>query len=139
MFRSILLDDFMARELVTTQPDVNVMTVVHRLVTHGYSGMPVVDAQGALVGMISEHDCLRAILSGTYQGDLGVILVGDVMQTQVDRIEIGASVVDAAARMIALGRRRLPVVDRNGALVGQVSRRDLLRAVAAYDAPPERV
>ena len=139
MFRSILLDDFMARELITTRPDVNVMTVVHLLVEHGYSGMPVLDEQGALVGMISEHDCLRGILAGTYQGDLGEISVGDVMQTQVDRIEIGVSVVDAATRMIELGRRRLPVVDRDGTLIGQISRRDLLRAVAAYDLPPAKV
>lgn len=139
MFRSILLDDFMARELITIRPDVNVMTVVHLLVEHGYSGMPVLDEQGALVGMISEHDCLRGILSGTYQGDLGEISVGDVMQTQVDRIEIGVSVVDAATRMIELGRRRLPVVDRDGTLIGQISRRDLLRAVAAYDLPPVKV
>jgi CBS domain-containing protein len=101
--------------------------------------MPVLDEQGALVGMISEHDCLRGILSGTYQGDLGEISVGEVMQTQVDRIEIGVSVVDAATRMIELGRRRLPVVDRDGTLIGQISRRDLLRAVAAYDLPPVKV
>ena len=136
MFRSILIDDFMTKNLATATREMDLLALVDLLLRRGISGTPVVDESGRLIGMVSEHDCLKAILVGTYQGDVGGI-VGDVMTTQVDTIRLGTSIVEAANQMVSSGRRRLPVVDQENHLVGQISRTDLLRAVRAYEIPEE--
>src|SRR6056300_1510208 len=120
MFRSILIDDFMTKNLATATREMDLLALVDLLLRRGISGTPVVDESGHLIGMVSEHDCLKAILVGTYQGDVGGI-VGDVMTNQ----------------MVSSGRRRLPLVDQENHLVGQISRTDLLRAVRAYEIPEE--
>jgi CBS domain-containing protein len=136
MLRSISIDDFMTRNLVTATPDLDLLVLVDQLLEHGISGAPVVDASGQVIGMVSEHDCLKTILIGTYQGDVGGS-VSDVMSSVVDTVLLGTSIVEAATQMVGSGRRRLPVIDGSGRLVGQVSRRDLLRAIRAYEIPEE--
>jgi CBS domain-containing protein len=114
----------------------DLLALVDLLLRRGISGTPVVDQSGHLVGMVSEHDCLESILVGTYQGDVGGS-VSDVMTSEVETIQIGTSIVEAAHQMVTSGRRRLPVVDSENRLVGQISRSDLLRAVRAYEIPEE--
>jgi CBS domain-containing protein len=136
MFRSILIDDFMTRNLATATEEMDLLALVDMLLRRGISGAPVVDGSGHLIGMVSEHDCLQAILVGTYQGDVGGS-VSDVMASSVETIRLGTSIVEAANQMVTSGRRRLPVVDHENRLVGQISRSDLLRAVRAYEIPEE--
>jgi CBS domain-containing protein len=136
MFRSILIDDFMTKNLATATEEMDLLALVDMLLRRGISGAPVVDGSGHLIGMVSEHDCLKAILVGTYQGDVGGS-VADVMTSSVETIPLGTSIVEAANQMVISGRRRLPVVDHDNRLVGQISRSDLLRAVRAYEIPEE--
>ena len=112
----------------------DLLSLVDLLLIQGISGAPVVDEDGRLVGMISEQDCLRAILVGTYQGDIGG-RVGDVMSSPVETIQLGSNIVEVAERMLQTNRRRFPVIDSEENLRGQISRRDLLRAVRAYEIP----
>ena len=134
MFRSILVDDFMTTHLATARPEMDLLALVDLLLIQGISGAPVVDQDGKLVGMISEQDCLRKILVGTYQGDIGG-RVEDAMTSPVETVKIGASIVEVAEQMLVTNRRRFPVVDLEGRLRGQISRRDLLKAVRAYEIP----
>ena len=136
MFRSILIDDFMTRNLATATEEMDLLSLVDLLLRRGISGAPVVDGSGHLIGMVSEHDCLKAILVGTYQGEVGGS-VADVLTTSVETIRLGTSIVEAANQMVTSGRRRLPVVDHENRLIGQISRSDLLRAVRAYEIPQE--
>jgi CBS domain-containing protein len=136
MFRSILIDDFMTKNLATATKEMDLLALVDMLLRRGISGAPVVDGSGHLIGMVSEHDCLKAILVGTYQGDVGGS-VADVMSSTIETIPLGTSIVEAANQMVTSGRRRLPVVDHDNRLVGQISRSDLLRAVRAYEIPEE--
>ena len=136
MFRSILIDDFMTKNLATATEDMDLLSLVDLLLRRGISGAPVVDGSGHLIGMVSEHDCLKAILVGTYQGEVGGS-VADVLTTSVETIRLGTSIVEAATQMVTSGRRRLPVVDHENRLIGQISRSDLLRAVRAYEIPEE--
>jgi len=136
MFRSILIDDFMTKNLATATEEMDLLALVDMLLRRGISGAPVVDGSGQLIGMVSEHDCLKAILVGTYQGDVGGS-VADVMTSSVETVPLGTSIVEAANQMVISGRRRLPVVDHDNRLVGQISRSDLLRAVRAYEIPEE--
>ena len=134
MFRSILVDDFMTTHLATARPEMDLLALVDLLLIQGISGAPVVDQDGKLVGMISEQDCLRKILVGTYQGDVGG-RVEDAMTSPVETVKMGASIVEVAEQMLVTNRRRFPVVDLEGRLRGQISRRDLLKAVRAYEIP----
>lgn len=134
MFRSILVDDFMTTHLATARPEMDLLALVDLLLIQGISGAPVVDQDGKLVGMISEQDCLRKILVGTYQGDIGG-RVEDAMSSPVETVKMGASIVEVAEQMLVTNRRRFPVVDLEGRLRGQISRRDLLKAVRAYEIP----
>ena len=134
MFRSILVDDFMTTHLATARPEMDLLALVDLLLIQGISGAPVVDQDGKLVGMISEQDCLRKILVGTYQGDIGG-RVEDAMTSPVETVKMGASIVEVAEQMLVTNRRRFPVIDLEGRLRGQISRRDLLKAVRAYEIP----
>ncbi len=133
MFRSMRISDYMTTNLITVKPSTDLLAAVDMLIKHGISGMPVVD-NGALVGMVSEHDCLSGILKGTYQGEVGGV-VSEVMSQGVDTVRQDTDVVSVAELFMKQGRRRLPVVDSNGKLVGQISRCDILRAVRAYEIP----
>lgn len=133
MFRSIRISDYMTTSLITVTPETELLSAVDLLIEHGISGMPVVE-NGKLVGMVSEHDCLRGILTGTYQGEVGG-KVGEVMSVAVNTLPIDIDVIEAAETFIKGGRRRMPVVDATGKLRGQLSRCDILRAVRAYEIP----
>ena len=133
MFRSIRISDYMTTNLITASPEADLLSIVDKLIEHGISGMPVVE-NGKLLGMVSEHDCLSAILKGTYQGEVGG-RVREVMTHEVDTLALDSDVVEAAEHFMKQGRRRLPVVDAQGRLVGQISRCDVLRAVRAYEIP----
>ena len=95
MFRSIVMDDFMTTHLATAKPSMDLLSLVDLLLIQGISGAPVVDDDGKLIGMISEQDCLRAILVGTYQGDIGG-RVGDFMSNPVETIQLGENIIEVA-------------------------------------------
>lgn len=131
MVRSVKVRDYMNREAITLSPDTNLFKAVDVLVINGVSGAPVVDAQGNLVGMLSESDCLRGILNEAYfEETCGT--VKSLMSEAVETIDADADILKAAAHFVERGRRRLPVTEQ-GSLVGQISRRDLLRALKTYN------
>ncbi len=125
--RSALVRDYMAGRLVTFKPDMDVLDAIQELVHHRIAGAPVVNDQGELVGMLSETDCLKVALNAGYYGDWGGP-VADFMSHDVESIDAEMNIVDLAQRFLDSGYRRFPVV-RNNRLVGQVSRRDVLRAL----------
>lgn len=127
MLHSIRVADYMASRLVTLQPDMTIDRAIKELLTHGVSGAPVLE-NDKLVGVFSESDCLGDILqSSYYESNAG--LVRDVMSTQIQSISPEESILAAAEIFLHGKRRRLPVVDDQGHLVGQISRRDVLRAM----------
>ena len=71
MLKSIKVRDYMTRHLVTFRSDTDLFTAINRLLEHRISGAPVVDSQGHLIGLLSEGDCLRGILSGAYYESVG--------------------------------------------------------------------
>ncbi|MBV0933140.1 CBS domain-containing protein [Marinobacterium weihaiense] len=133
MLRSVKAEDYMATSLISFGPETRLFDAIRALQEYNISGAPVVDADGVLIGMLSEFDCLRAILTHTYHeeemGSGGH--VGDYMTPQVDTVAHDADLTAVARQFLEQGRRRLPVV-RQGKLVGQISRRDVLRAVEEF-------
>lgn len=131
MFKSVKVRDYMNTEPVTFSPHTDLFKAIDMLVAHRISGAPVVDEQGYLVGVLSESDCLRGILSGSYFEE-ACGSVGAFMSEVVETIDADADILKAAAHFVERGRRRLPVMD-HGRLVGQISRRDLLRALKSFN------
>lgn len=125
--RTARVQDFMSGKLVAFTPDMSVLDAIHKLVEHRIAGAPVVDDHGHLVGMLSEFDCMKIVLMAGYHGDPGGP-VADYMVTEVDTVDAGMSIVDLAELFLASGYRRYPVLKDNR-LVGQISRRDVLRAL----------
>lgn len=127
MLHSIRVADYMASRLVTLQPDMTIDQAIKELLTHGISGAPVLENE-RLVGVFSESDCLQDIIqAGYYESNAG--LVRDVMSKTIESINPDESILTAAEIFLKGKRRRLPVVDDQGHLVGQISRRDILRAM----------
>ena len=119
--------DVMATRLVTFTPDMNIHEAIRILLEKRISGAPVVDADGALVGMLSKKDCLKIVFSSQYHDDWGGP-VRDFMNMPVETLDAGLDLVSAAQLFLASHFRRFPVL-RDGRLVGQVSRYDILKAL----------
>jgi len=125
--KSALVKDYMARTLVTFKPETDVLDAVHVLVEKRIAGAPVVDDAGTLLGMLSELDCMKIALHAGYHGDWGGP-VSDYMTHGVETVDAEMSIIDLAQVFIESQYRRFPVMSRNR-LVGQISRRDVLRAL----------
>ncbi|MFY0651832.1 MAG: CBS domain-containing protein [Cyclobacteriaceae bacterium] len=126
---SILVADYMARRLTTFSPDQTIMEVMDILMKKKISGGPVVNARKELLGVISEGDCLKEVVKGKYNNT--PILSGKVsdhMATNVITIKPDHNVFDAAHMFLEKRLRRFPVVD-HGKLVGQISQKDVMRAM----------
>lgn len=126
--KSALVKDYMTGKLVTFQPDTDVLDAIHELVLHGISGAPVTNDDGELVGMLSELDCMRIALHAGYHGEWGGP-VADYMTADLETVDANMSIIDLAQLFLDTTFRRYPVVTDHR-LVGQISRRDVLRALA---------
>lgn len=127
--QSIKVSDYMAASLITFSPETEMRLAISHLVEKRISGAPVVDNHGNLVGLLSEQDCMKVALSAGYHGDFGG-RVKDYMSENVATVDADTSILELAQRFIDSPFRRYPVL-RNNRLVGQVSRRDVLRALEA--------
>lgn len=133
MVRSLAAKDYMTASLITFTPDMDVMNAINTLVTHRVSGAPVVDQHGNLVGLLSEKDCMKVAMQAGYYEEVGGV-VADYMTQQVITVESETSVLEVAKLFLEKGPRRYPVVEDNR-LVGQISRRDVLRALQDLQQP----
>lgn len=127
MLKSVVAKDYMAANLVTLKPDMDVLRAIHMLVENSISGAPVVGEHGDLVGILTEKDCMRVALNAGYYGEVGG-KVSEFMTREVVTVEAEMSILDIAKMFLEKDPRRYPVVEDNR-LVGQISRRDVLRAL----------
>lgn len=125
--KSATVREFMSRKVVTFRPTDDVLDAMSELIQNKISGAPVVDDHGHLVGMLSEFDCLPLVLSASYHGVPGGP-VSDLMVTDVKTVDADMSIVDLAQLFVQSRLRRYPVLKDNR-VVGQISRRDVLRAL----------
>ena len=128
MSRPVAVRHYMSASLVTFTPEMNVLRAIQMLVEHRISGAPVVDDHGNLVGLLSEQDCLKVALDAGYHGEYGG-LVGEYMTRDVRTVDVDTSILEVAKLFLEKKLRRYPVMEGNR-LVGQVSRRDVLKALA---------
>ncbi|MCB1165299.1 MAG: CBS domain-containing protein [Leptospiraceae bacterium] len=130
------VSEYMARKVIAFSPEMNMYDAIQILLKNKIAGGPVVDKNGKMLGVLSENDCLRLLTLETYHS-MPNHEVQHYMSTNVRTIDSDASVVDAAEKFRKEGLRRLPVL-HNGILVGQISRRDCLRAIIDQKHQQER-
>ena len=117
---------YMSVDLQTITPQTTVMAAARLLLQHHISGAPVMNEAGELIGVVSERDVMKVLSGDTANAAL---LVQAVMSTQVVTVPQDMSMITLASLFKHNPYRRLPVV-HEGKLVGQISRSDLLRALA---------
>lgn len=125
--------DFMSTDLITFKPDTQMEFAISTLLDRKISGAPVINDNGNLVGMLSEKDCLQTLFESTYYNNPGGH-VSDYMTTDLTTVDKEMSLADVAKKFMETRFRRYPVI-HDGKLVGQISRRDILRAINQMTKP----
>lgn len=128
---AVSVRDYMvsADKLVKLSPQTEVMAAINQLVKHHISGAPVVDADGVVVGMLSEMDCMQVGLIAA-EDTCVAGPVSQFMKTSVVAVSPDDSLTQLAQMFLSKPFRRYPVME-NGKLVGQISRSDVLKAINA--------
>lgn len=131
----------MSRPVITASPSTPVKDAARLLVEHGISALPVLDAKGALVGIVSEADLMpmqthpdSRTQAAPQPASAGrsPLTVGEVMTHEVLTLGASTEVSQAARSLLDAGVKRMPVV-RGRRVIGIVSRRDLIRVIARRD------
>jgi CBS domain-containing protein len=128
----------MTRPVIAARRAASARDVALQLLTGLYSGMPVTDEDGKVVGVITELDLLKAVQEGK---ELVKTTAGEIMSTDVVTADVDTPIEDVTKLMTDRNIIRLPITDK-GRLVGVVAKCDENAARAAYrglwsDAHPE--
>ncbi len=122
------VEKYMATDEVTLSPDLNINEAIDIILEKKLTGVPVLDKDRKIVGMITEKDCLRLMIDGAYNNlPYDDRTVADYMTPVVKLVTTDHDILDVANEFLTTHFRKFPVV-HDGKLVGQVSRRDILKA-----------
>jgi len=131
MLTSVNLRDYMHTHPIKVKENANLSEAMKSIIDNKVSGVCVVDGYGKFVGILSEMDCLNAVINATYN-DIGVGQVNEYMiKDNIVTAHPSDDIVDVAQDMLLKKHRRRPVID-DGELVGQVTCRQLLAAVNKF-------
>lgn len=129
----IKVEDVMTVDVAAVKTDTRLQTIAEMLVSRGISGVPVVDEQCHVLGVVSEADLMRREAYRQSYDNLPVT-AAELMSRPARTVRNDASVQTAARLLARYDVKRLPVVDEDGYLCGIVSRRDVLRVYLRSDA-----
>lgn len=142
------IKDIMTSDIVTVREDDTVEKCANLLITHNLSGLPVLDESGKVKGIVTEGDLIRRasrvkgpaaleVLGGIFylespkkfMDDL-IKTMGnsakDIMTKDVITVDPDKTVEEAATLLVQNKIKRLPVIDKEGNLIGIVSRKDIM-------------
>jgi CBS domain-containing protein len=126
--------DVMTTNVISVTDDTTIRDACLLLLENGITGMPVVNADGRLAGLISEFGLLEALYNPRILNDP----IRTYMTRAVMTVDENEPLSHVATLFLLHRIRRLPVVrnaDANGRIVGIISRRDLLRTVVSSNEP----
>ncbi len=124
--------DLMSTHVITLRTDQRLWEAVRILARNPISGAPVLSPDGELAGILSEFDCMRVIADAEFHqaSSVGNQSVADVMTPARHVVPPNADLFALCQQFVSARVHRLPVLDE-GELVGFVTRRDVIRAIAA--------
>ena len=117
----------MTTNVVSVSPEMDAYEAIRLLLGHHASALPVLDEGGTLVGILSERSCLEAYVNAQYY-DSPPALVKDLMTAEVISVEHDMDILATAALFSQKKFHHFPVL-QSGRLVGQISRRGVIRAL----------
>ncbi len=123
------VSNIMTRDVVYAMYDEPLYKVVERMVHTGYGMLPILTPEMKVYGVITERDVLEM-----YREFIFGRPVEEVMRTNVETIRSDATLKEAMFKMIELGFRRLPVVDKDGRLVGLMTVHEVIKFYATNEA-----
>jgi CBS domain-containing protein len=126
-----IVGEVMTHEVVQAHRETPFKDVVRLLDRHRISGLPVVDGDDKVVGVISGTDLIRHQAAGS--PDRRPVTARELMSTPAITVHPEQRIADAARVMERHGVERLPVVDEEDRLIGIATRRDLLRVFLRTD------
>jgi len=133
--KPLAVKDYMTAIPATFTLDTEVFEAIQALVEKGLSGAPVIDLHGNLIGIFAEQDCMRVGLRAAYHNEWSG-KVSEFMSRGVKSVDPDTSLVELAEMFLKEPYRGYPVVKDNR-LVGQISRRDVLKALLRFHAQRE--
>jgi len=113
----------MTRPAISARKSASARDIALQFITEHYSGMPVTEADGKVVGIVTEIDILKAVNDGH---ELARTTAGDIMTTDVATANPDTPITEMIKIMEEFHIIRLPVV-KDEKLVGVVSRGDIIR------------
>jgi predicted transcriptional regulator len=130
-----LVTDYMTKNLITFKQDTEISEVIATLLEKRITGAPVLNDKNEVVGLIDDKDCLNILFgSAYYNHPVGKETVSSYMSNVMKSISIHEDIIGVANTFLHTPYKRLLVMDDDGKLVGQISRRDILRAIKDLNA-----
>lgn len=120
--------DLMTKNVITVKEDTSVVELAKILYENQISGVPVVDSQGKVVGVVTEKDILNIIFSGNVEHTK----VGDIMSRNIIKFLPETDIDKVALAISEHNVRRVIIVDNNDKVVGIVSRRDIIKMILEH-------
>ena len=117
----------MAKRLVKLTPDWEVFRAIDHILNQRISGVPVVDQENKFLGVFSEKTAMRVLMAALHDSIPGTCIEAFLNLDRNRIIDPESSLSEVANKFQETPYRRLPVL-KNGQLIGQISRRDVLRA-----------
>ena len=143
--------DIMSREVITVTREATIKEIAGILTEHKISGVPVVDGEGRIVGVVSEGDLIyqdKKLHTPAFLEILGGVIyledptrvgqelmkmtaakAAEIMTTKVHTVREDTPVTDIATLMIERQVNRVPVLDAAGKIIGIVSRQDIIKSL----------
>jgi CBS domain-containing protein len=122
---SLTARDIMQKPVVAATALASLRDVATQLVQNEFSGMPVADPDGRVIGVVTESDIVRTLIAGKR---LESLTAGEVMTGTPITVEVETPIEDVMKQLEENRIVRVPVTDHNK-LVGIISRRDIIRAI----------
>lgn len=140
--------EIMSKEVKSLSPDISAKEAFDIISGMEISGLPVIDKDGKLVGMFTEKDVLSHILPSYIEKvgrfvyeqnpkstkkkitELSNIKVSQIMRKEVLMVNEDTTLCEVGRIMLTEKARRIPVVNKNGVVIGIVARCDILKAMA---------
>jgi len=143
--RSVRVIEVMTRDVAAVFGDTPLKDVASIMAANNVSGVPVIDVEGKVIGVVSEKDLLSVMGGGSAKTFMEVIaqclkgrsclavpviekVAGDIMSSPAVTVKKETTVMEVAGLFTQRGINRVPVVDANGRMVGIVSRGDIVRS-----------
>lgn len=120
---NIKLEELMTKPVFSASKDTPIKDITFELFYGFFSGMPIADSDGKVIGIVTEIDILNQIRDGK---DIENLKAGDIMTTNPITVDVNTPLTDVINIMIEKNVIRIPVT-KNGHLAGVIARRDILR------------